>query len=416
MEFLKDIALPQSAEHIQLLHYLLVLVLFLFIPFVSLHLWGTLLSVVFNRDERDDQGGHYRQLSKDIISFSASKKSLGIILGIAPLIIVILIYSQIFQATESSFLDYLAASVILIIVALIFNYAYSKTLSFIAGLAGVLILFISLWFFTAGISFALFYEFWMPEGLIGALFSSVVIIRFLLLLVTSLAVACSGILFASFYLDEAKGIENEEYGKFIRSKIVNITLVSLLLIPLLLFANLIIVPQSFLSGAVFAYTVIGLILIFLALHFLYMIFARFSNKYTALLFFTVLFVVLSVIISDQMVVNNATKMHSAVLAVQYEEILADLKGESGPEILSGKEIYDVRCAACHKFDTKLVGPAHNDVVPKYFSKEDLLLAFIKNPTKIDDNFPPMPNPGLKPAEAKAVADYVLEQVKLNMEK
>ena len=28
----------------------------------------------------------------------------------------------------------------------------------------------------------------------------------------------------------------------------------------------------------------------------------------------------------------------------------------------------------------------------------------------------MPNPGLKPDEAKAVADYVLEQVKKNVEK
>jgi len=40
-----------------------------------------------------------------------------------------------------------------------------------------------------------------------------------------------------------------------------------------------------------------------------------------------------------------------------------------------------------------------------------LIAFIKNPSKIDPNYPSMPNPGLKPAEAKAVADWVFEQVR-----
>jgi len=45
-----------------------------------------------------------------------------------------------------------------------------------------------------------------------------------------------------------------------------------------------------------------------------------------------------------------------------------------------------------------------------------LIAFIKNPSKIDPNYPPMPNPGLKPNEVKAVVDYVLQQVKKNIEK
>jgi len=146
------------------------------------------------------------------------------------------------------------------------------------------------------------------------------------------------------------------------------------------------------------------------------IFVRFSSKFTALLFFSLLFMVLTIIISDQLVISNSTKVSSAILAVQYEEILADLKGEGGPVELSGEEIYEIRCVACHKFDVKLVGPPHNEVVPKYFGNENQLTAYIRNPSKIDPNYPPMPNPGLRPREAKAVADYVLEQVKKNVEK
>ena len=144
-----------------------------------------------------------------------------------------------------------------------------------------------------------------------------------------------------------------------------------------------------------------------------MIFARFESKYTALLFFTLLFMVLSVIISDQSVMSNSTKVQSATLANQYEEMLMELKGLGGPAKLNGEEIYNIRCVSCHKFDVKLVGPPHNKVVPKYFGKEAELIAFIRNPVKVDPEYPPMPNPGLKPAEAKAVADYLLEKVKSN---
>ncbi|MCH7974410.1 MAG: cytochrome C [Bacteroidetes bacterium] len=78
-------------------------------------------------------------------------------------------------------------------------------------------------------------------------------------------------------------------------------------------------------------------------------------------------------------------------------------------------MYNIKCGSCHKFDRKLVGPPHNEVVPKYFDKETQLVAFIRNPARVDPNFPAMPNLGLKPAEAKAVADYVLQKVKENLE-
>ena len=53
--------------------------------------------------------------------------------------------------------------------------------------------------------------------------------------------------------------------------------------------------------------------------------------------------------------------------------------------------------------------AHFDVLPKYVGKEAQLVAFIRNPVKVDPAYPPMPNPGLKPQEADAVAKYLLEE-------
>ena len=90
-------------------------------------------------------------------------------------------------------------------------------------------------------------------------------------------------------------------------------------------------------------------------------------------------------------------------------MLAELKGEGKTTTLSGKDIYDIHCASCHRFDKKLVGPAHFDVLPKYVGKEAQLVAFIRNPVKVNPEYPPMPNPGLKPQEADAVAKYMLEE-------
>ncbi len=422
MEFLKDLALPQSAEHIELMHYMLVLVLFLFIPFISAIFWGTALSLFYKRREKVYLDEKYRRFSKDVIELVTINKWVGIILGVVPVFTSILIFSQLLQQAETTNLSFLAASLILITVSLIFIYGYRysfekfKSVNAIVGLIGLIILFAALWVFVTGMTVAAFFGKWTPSGSISDFFTSIVIIRFIFFLVASFAVTGGAILFGFFYADNARAKADEEYGKFVKNIGLKITFTATILLPVIMFFNLLIIPGDYLSGGVFAYIVIGIFLLFLGYHFLYMILTRFSSKFTALLFFTLLFTVLTIIISDQMVISNSTKKESVVLAADFEKYLADLKGESGPVEISGEEIYKVKCASCHTFETKLVGPPHNEVVPKYFGKEIQLIAFIRNPVKINPDYPPMPNPGLKPNEAKAVADYVLEQVRKNLGK
>lgn len=449
MEFLKNIALPQSAEHIQLLHMMLIMVLFLFIPFVCSIFGGTSLSLYFKRLGNKTGDNRYNKLSKEIMEFVTISKSVGFILGIVPLFTAILIFSQLFQNTNASHLEYFAYTLLLVAAALILIYSFRYSLSFNmifqsfssqsssddeikrayikfseeskkisekAGRYGILLLFISLWFFAAGISASMFGNDWTTTGLLSTLFNPTVIIRLVLLIILSFLLAGGAVLFGFFYVNSDKFDGESDYGKFVRSKILRTTFISAILLPVFLFVNLLIVPRDLLSGGVFVYVVLGLILLFFAYHFLYMIFTKFSSKFTALLFFTLLLLVLSIIINDQFVISDATKFSSAKLSEQYDKILADLKGESGPAELNGAEIYKVRCMACHKFDSKLVGPPHNEVVPKYFGKENQLISFIRNPIKVNPDYPPMPNPGLKPNEAKAVAEYLLEHVKENLEK
>ena len=105
---------------------------------------------------------------------------------------------------------------------------------------------------------------------------------------------------------------------------------------------------------------------------------------------------------------TSTQVHSAVLSAEFDKYLAELKGEDKVVSINAEDIYEVKCASCHKWDQKLVGPAHLDVLSKYAGKESQLIAFIRNPVKVDPAYPQMPNPGLKPNEAEAVAKYLLE--------
>lgn len=85
---------------------------------------------------------------------------------------------------------------------------------------------------------------------------------------------------------------------------------------------------------------------------------------------------------------------------------------SQPEALrppTGAALFERVCAACHRFDKKLIGPPLNAVVPKYRGNPEALEAFIRTPVKRDPAYPAMPFLPLTDAEIKAVAAYLLER-------
>jgi cytochrome c len=77
----------------------------------------------------------------------------------------------------------------------------------------------------------------------------------------------------------------------------------------------------------------------------------------------------------------------------------------------GKKVCDSVCSVCHRFDSQVVGPPLNDVVPKYKGDVAKLKGFIRNPVKVNPALPAMPKPAIKEDEVDAVARYLLSQVK-----
>lgn len=441
MEFLNNFILPQSAEHIELLHYMLLLILFLFIPFISILFGGSLFSVIYRRrgEKRDDQ--YYLRLAKEIIETTTINKSVGVILGIVPIFTAILIYSQLLHDSQISNLNYLLFAFIFVSIALVFIYSYRYSLSFNrifnsfsekesistdviddvhilsdeseriskkAGIYGLIFLFLGLWFFVTALTIPTIYADWKIEDFIAGLFSGNVLARFALYLFFAVALTGGMILFTFLEEEKKKRVIDKDYSNFVKQKIVRVTFFVSFFIPLLLVICTFSLPESSLTGTVFFYSIVSIILLFLGYHLLYLLTKEIKGTVAALLLLTFIFSVASFIISDQKAMATATKFHSASLSAQFDEYFAELKGDGKTVAINAAELYQVKCASCHKWDQKLVGPPHLEVLPKYVGKEQQLEAFIRNPSKVNPEYPQMPNPGLKPNEAKALAKYLLE--------
>ena len=443
MEFLDKLVLPQSAEHIELLHYMIILVLSLFIPFISVILGGTTISLYFRKKGLESGNPVYLRFAGDVINMLTINKSMGIILGIVPLLTCILVFAQLLHTANVSTISYLAGTFVLTAISIILIYTYRYSLSFTnifnsiehlkhddqdlreeldkfrkgnrslshkSGRYGIVLLYLALWIFTAAITLAVYTNKWGNENFLILLFSWQVLSNYIQLIAAAFALTGGAILFGFFYWEGGRKNLSDDYKNFIGKTSAKVTLTAALLQPLFLLINLFALPEAALSLSVFIYAFIALFLLFLAYHYLYATLKETSVKYSGKIFYVLLFSLISLIAKDQLAMGNATKEHSTILIAEFDKYLAGLKGtDAGIEQLSGKEIYEIRCASCHQFDRKLVGPPHIEVLPKYAGNKEQLVAFIRNPVKVDPAYPPMPNPGLKPNEADSVAAYLLER-------
>jgi len=138
-----------------------------------------------------------------------------------------------------------------------------------------------------------------------------------------------------------------------------------------------------------------------------------SAKFASLLVYLFVVLLAFLIIKDQYAFDTSTKKQFAILAANYENYQKKVKEEFGliTEVINGADIYNGKCIACHQFDRKVVGPPYKEVLPKYEGNKEKLIQFVLNPVKVNPEYPPMPNQGLKPKEAEAVVEYLLTTYK-----
>jgi cytochrome c len=445
MEFLEKFVIPQSSEHLQLLHYLVMLVMFLFVPFISMILGGTFLSLFYKHKGNKENNPNYLRFAREIIEIVTVNKGVGIILGAVPVLTATLVYAQLLHLGSTLSVLYLTISFFVIILALIFIYTYrysvkfsmifsslddsktrdqelakdisdlrdsSKHMSMRTGYYGLALLLVSIWMFVSGISIATFPKDWSTgSSFFAILFSWVTISRFLFFIALAFTFTGGTILFRYFYWEGGIPEKNEEYKEFVRKTGIHYALFAGLFLPVLLALTLFSLPDTAISGTIFGYATIALLLMFLSYHLLYAMLRNANVKYTGILYIVLILVVMAVVIKDQTAVDNATDMQSVVLSNKYDEMMAQLTGANKAPEISGEEIFNNICSSCHSFDHKVVGPPYKQTLPKYEGKEGQLVKFILNPTQNNPGYPPMPNPGLRPDQAKAVAKWLLSVYK-----
>jgi cytochrome c len=218
------------------------------------------------------------------------------------------------------------------------------------------------------------------------------------------------VLFYYFRPNNDFGEDHSEVKEMAKRVSLNVGLVSAIALPIYLLVNLFVVPDVGLTGGIFALFIIMMLVVILSAAFFYQMLVNPKANYSgSIVFLLVIFFVL-VIIKDQLAFDTSSQKQFIALVQNYEEYqrqVAEELGIGGVEI-SGEEIYNGRCIACHQFEQKLVGPAHKDVLPKYDGNLDGLTNYILNPVRVNLEYPPMPAQGLKPAEAQAVAEYILK--------
>jgi cytochrome c len=128
---------------------------------------------------------------------------------------------------------------------------------------------------------------------------------------------------------------------------------------------------------------------------------------------------LAVILCDQSAAGSASQGLAAPPPGPIAAEKASTDGKAGEKpaaadaavLEKGKKVFDTVCAVCHRFDSKVVGPPLNDVVPKYKGDVEKLKKFIRDPVKVNPALPAMPKPAIKEDEVDAVARYLLSNVK-----
>jgi len=444
MEFLDKAILPQSDHHMVLIKYLIVVAFVLLIPYLSLLLGNLTYSLYFRKRAIRENNENFYKLSEDLIEMITFNKGVAFALGIVPMLSAMFGFAQLLNQTNASVHGYLFISLLFLFNALLLIYSYKNGFLFKikvsdensnltdieknriakqeralkifgkSGKYGIILLLISIYLFCGAVQLSFDTERWESVGNIGEMvFSFNALVSFAQFIISAFLITSAMILYRYFRTNSEVSNYSDEFKSYIRDFVLLRGLLASILLLLFIVLSVMMRSKLSLSYGVFGYSVFALCLILIVSSLFYFMLKESHTKYNSSLIFLVIVVVFVLIIRDQYSFDVSTKKQFAVLAANYETYQAKINEQLGiGEVpISGADIYNGRCIACHTFDKKIVGPPYNSTMPKYEGKKDLLVKYILNPVKVNPDYPAMPNQGLKPKEADAIAEYLLTTYK-----
>jgi cytochrome c len=450
MDFLDNLVIPATSQHLNLLKIILVMSMLIFLPFFGMLLGGTAFSVIFNAYGRKNNKPIFIRFAKDIIDKLAINRFVGVGLGVLPLLAITFCYAQLMYEVEVITVSLLFVSTLFMALSVNFIYSYQNTFQIEllietfkdisgldkheldtkipedisdyefdlkntnsnSGLYAFVLMLLTAVFFAGGISIALFSERYQDFQNIAQMFlSGATLINFLFLIVLSITITGSSILFFFFHWQGGLYDMDPQYSNFVKKIGGNIAFSGAAILPVFLCLSFMMMPDVALSGSVFMYTGLAFISLLILCNFLYAVIKNSDMKYIGAAYYLLILSFGFIIMINQAAFGSVSLKHLEAINLRAEELHQQKKGKTiNTAGVDGEEIFNRICAACHKFDVKLVGPPYNETVPAFNGDVKKLSAWIQSPTKVFPDYPPMPNPGLKPKEADAVAQYLINQV------
>lgn len=450
MDFFDSLVLPHSGDNLILLKYLLILVNVVFLIFSGVLFSSSILSYIFRNRSRkllkNGQGAltdshFFFRLSSDYVDLITSSKMMGFGLGIIPFFSIIMIYNQLLYLTTVNISGYLVFAFILYLIGIILAYSYKHSLhlSWIfkrinpnenideeeiqnykiateklnsrTSIWSIIFLFFSLWIFVGSSALVVDKAHWIGEiSLLNVFFSFDSITKFLHFIITAFGITGVAFIVKFYFWDKPSFERSEKYSDYSQKLNAWIALAFTFFQPIFFVFNLFTTPKTAMTNQIYIIIAVIFFLSFIVLHLFYQSIKE--NKYNSAVpaFYILLLIFALIIYKEQSAFGISVSEQILILADRYEqEEKATLLAAGGGEPkVNGEELYKAKCVACHRFDEKLVGPPHKEVLVKYLNKKDDMVKFILNPVKVDPNYPPMPAQGLKPNEAKAIVEYMYE--------
>lgn len=452
MDIINQIVIPPSENHVMMLKYIIGISMLLLIPFITLLMGSSVLSVYFNRVGTRKSNKIYVRFARDIIEKLTFNKRAGVALGILPLISITFAYAQLLYQAQTISLSMLALSVLLFIFAFgaVYRYRdsfvigdmilslknlvkraprtlendaidevseYAETLkgsTSSTGWISVLLLYMGAYIFGGCISLTVNPAKWTEvDNILEILFSWATIFKFAYLLTAAGSITGGAMLF--YFFKWQGGLKNmdEYYAKFAKNFALGLSFFSTLILPVLIFLNILYLPQTAFSGNVFLYLFLVLVSTLILLNILYSMIKHSEVKFAASAFVLIIAVFTFNILSEQYVFGNALGEQVLAVTTKAEEFDKQVEAKSvAVSNVDPQVIFNTKCIACHKFDVRLVGPPYQETVPRYNGDVKALAAFILSPNATPKNsgYTPMPNQGLKKKEALAMAQWLMEKV------
>ncbi len=450
MDIFDNLTIIVSGSHLEMLNTLLTIAQFLFTVFTGIMLGSLMLSTSFKRQsfKKSNESNYQSRMSLEMMDLITSSPTTWFGFGLVPFLAIIVIYIQLTAGAGTTAPGVLLFGFLFYSFGLLLAYFYKNSNRFIefydfvksnadmpkedyrtssaeqynnqmtsiksnTGFWAVFMMIFGLWAFVTGTHIASDPTLW-SDATIVSFFTLAVFYKMVSLLAASFAVAAATFLYLKFHWDGGFDFKDEGYKAWAKNKSATIAASCVSVYIIFYGLSLSVIPEASNSAYVYGGAALAIVFAFIATNLFYTIIKTKKSSYIRFAFPLVIAMFLFMVCSNQNAFEVSNTDNVARIAGEHKVKMASLYSEVEVVEIDGEEIYKIRCAACHKFDEKQVmAPSYKDVLPKYDSDTQALIDYILNPSAVDtENYPSgMANPALKGPEAKAVAEYLQEEMK-----